>query len=105
MKQYSITHKETGEPVAGPFWDLSVAVRIAKSFGPDFHTTTWIGFNGLPAVACVFRDDGQLEAICAYAAQAAVVAKAMNENAPGRYDVKQVMVNTAYPHAHGEYSV
>lgn len=105
MKCYSVTHRDTGEMIVGPFWDAKIADMVRKSFGDDFVTTTWIGFNGFPAMACVFRDDRQLEAICTYRAQADIIAKSMNENAPGRYEVRAVLVNTTYPHAHGEYSV
>lgn len=104
MKVYGVTHKATGAEVAR-FSDLRTANEVAKSMGRDFTTITWVGFGGLPAASCVMRDDGQLETICLYQAEAARIAAFKNEHEPGRFHVQMVMINTAYPHAHGEYSV
>ncbi len=48
---------------------------------------------------------GQLETVCAYKAQADQIARDMTEKGPHSYEARSVIVNTAYPHAHGEYSV
>ncbi|UXO93801.1 hypothetical protein Pan1_86 [Pseudanabaena phage Pan1] len=105
MKKYGVTHKGTGAEVSR-FDDLRTANEVAKSLGDHFTTITWVGFGGLPAAACVMRDDGQLETICLYQAEAERVAAVKNEmrQEGHSYHVQMVMLNTAYPHAHGEYS-
>ena len=106
MKKYGIVHNKVSGEVA-TFDDLRTANEVAKSMGPDFSTVTWIGFGGLPAAACVMRNDGQLEAICLYRAEAEMICKSMKDNEMGlwTYEVRMVMLNTSYPHTHGEYSV
>lgn len=98
MKQYGITHRPTGEPLDGRFWDLRIAREIAKSMGKDFMTTAWIGFHGLPAAACVMRDDDRLETICLYHTMAQQIADEMNAKQDGHtYEVRNVMLNTGVP--------
>lgn len=106
MKKYGVTHKNTGAEIVR-LDDLRQAVDVARSLGSDFTTITWVGFGGLPAAACVLRDDGQLETICLYQAEAEKICaiKNANQQDPHSYAVVQVIINTAYPHAHGEYSV
>lgn len=106
MKKYGVTHKNTGAEIVR-LDDLRSAVEVSRSLGPDFTTITWVGFGGLPAAACVMRDDGQLETICLYQAEAENIARIKNEMKQDghTYKVVQVIINTHYPHAHGEYSV
>ena len=73
MKQYGVIHKLTGVTVAGPYDGLTQAHSVAKSFGDDFATVTWVGFFGTPAMACVMRQVGDvlvLETACLYKAKA-----------------------------------
>lgn len=106
MKRYGVVHNSSGIEIANTD-DLRKAVEVKKSLGPDFSTITWVGFGGLPAAACVMRDDGQLETICLYQAEAENIARIKNEMKQDghTYKVVQVIINTHYPHAHGEYSV
>lgn len=106
MKRYGIVHNASGIEV-GSSDDLRKAVALKQSLGPDFSTITWVGFGGLPAAACVMRDDGQLETICLYVAEAENIVRIKNEMQQDghSYKVVQVIINTRYPHAHGEYSV
>lgn len=98
MKTYGVTHSKTGAEVAR-FDDLRTANEVAKSLGKDFTTITWVGFGGLPAAACVMRDDGQLETICLYQSEAIRIAGIKNDNDqdPRDYYVQMVMINTAFP--------
>lgn len=97
MKQYGIVHTATMAPVGQVFDDLFTAHQVAESLGEDFSTIAWIGFLGLPAVLAIFRDDGQLETLCTYKAEAENVCRLKNEYPDGhQYKVVSVMLNTAY---------
>lgn len=98
MKRYTVTHALTAEPVSPLLEDLRVAHGIADSMGEDFNVTTWIGHFGLPSVAVVMRDDGQVETICLYAAQAGKLCQQYNEERSGKYEVKNIILNCQYPH-------
>ncbi|HEY7823724.1 MAG TPA: hypothetical protein VIG24_12860 [Acidimicrobiia bacterium] len=101
MKQYTVIDKQTGAQVAGPFEELQIAVRVQKAFGPAYGCATWVAHFGLPALACVMRElDGEidrLETICLYKAEAVRIAKQKNAQEPGKFIVRTVLLNTAYP--------
>jgi hypothetical protein len=96
VKQFGVVDQRTNIQVAGPFDQMGVAHRVCKALGEGYATVTWIGFIGLPAVACVFRDDGQLETLCLYSTEADRIAKQKNEQEPGTFKVLPVMLNGAY---------
>lgn len=106
MKRYALVHKQSGLELVQDT-DLRKVNEVKKSLGPDFSTITWVGFAGLPSACCVMRDDNQLETICLYRAEAEKICafKNASDTDPHSYTVVQVIINTAYPHAHGEYSV
>ena len=101
VKRYTVIDKQTGAEVAGPFEDLGCAHRVTKSLGTEFGTCTWVAHFGLPALACVMREmDGtidRLEVACLYRAEAVRIAKHKNETEPGKFVVRTVLLNTAYP--------
>lgn len=101
MKQYTVIDKQSGAQVAGPFEDLAIAHRVQRAMGPEFATATWVAHFGLPALACVMREvDGQidrLETACLYKAEAVRIAKQKNAQEPGKFIVRTVLLNTAYP--------
>lgn len=100
MKQYGVIHKLTGVTVAGPYDGLTQAHSVAKSFGGDFATVTWVGFFGLPAMACVMRQVGDvlvLETACLYKAKAEQLCREFGGEEEG-FRVVDVMLNYDYPH-------
>lgn len=98
MKRYGIIDARSGEPVQDKTYDdLGTAARQAQRMGEGLQTVTWVGHLGLPSCACVFRDDGQLETICLYEAEAQRIAAHKNEHEPGRFEVRNVILNTGYP--------
>lgn len=97
MKRYGIVDERTGEQVLPyTFECLGTAHHQAKRMGEGLATVTWVGHFGLPSVAAVFRDDGQLETVCLYPNEAHRICNLKNEQDPGRYEVRNVMLNTAY---------
>ncbi|ARB06056.1 hypothetical protein FDH38_gp002 [Dinoroseobacter phage vB_DshS-R5C] len=101
MKRYTVTHDGTAEPISPLLEDMRVAHGIAASMGDDFNVTTWIGHFGLPSVAVVMRElDGheRVETICLYTAQANKLARQYNDERPGSYVVRNIVLNCQYPH-------
>ena len=101
MKQYTVIDQQTGTQVAGPFEDLAVAHRVKAALGDGFTCATWVAHFGLPALACVMQElDGEilrLETACLYKAEAVRIAKQKNAQEPGKFIVRTVLLNTAYP--------
>lgn len=99
MKQYSVIHGTTGAHVAGPFDQLGVAAAVAKSLGVHFATTTWIGFNGMPAITCVMQhtpDGFTLRTACLYRTMADKLCEEFGGADMG-FVVKSVLLNGELP--------
>lgn len=97
MKRYGICDERTGEQVLPyTFECLGTAHHQAARMGEGLITVTWVGHFGLPSVAAVMRDDGQLETLCLYEAEAARIVAIKNKYDDGHtYSVTNVMLNTA----------
>lgn len=97
MKQYTVIHRLTRAHVAGPFNDRDQARLVAKAFGTEFITVMWAGFSGVPSVACIFRDDGQLETVCHDVWMAQSICETKNEQLDDHdYNVEIVLLNTEH---------
>lgn len=99
MKRYSVIHPQTGAQVAGPFNTLDEARSVQVGFGDPFVAVMWAGFSGVPSVACIFRNDGQLETVCHSVRMAHSICE-MKNAAPDAHDytVEMVLFNMGQLH-------
>ena len=94
MKKYSVW--KDGHEIA-TCQNMGVASHLARATSGD--AVTWVGFVGLPALACVFRRQGDidvLETACLYKAEATRVCREMGGEEDGFF-VRSVVLNAGYP--------